>query len=84
MTKPPRFLVIDGTPQPDAPKERRRKRMLAHPELPTSVLRCTTCTGSAMIELRLGVELYAGKPRGGQKRLYCAQCFSQGVLRLIL
>lgn len=70
--------MIDGTPPPDAAKERRRKRMLAQPDMPTHILRCSSCTGIALVEMRLGVELYAGKPRKGQKSLICAQCLSQG------
>jgi hypothetical protein len=78
VSKPRTFKVINGTPPPDALKEAQRKRRLANPDKPAHLIRCNVCSGTALIQIRLGVELYCGKPRGGQKHMICVQCFSQG------
>lgn len=76
MTAGP-FKVIDGTPPPDTPKERSRARLRKQPK-PAGILRCHRCTGTALIEVKLGVELVNHKPRGGTKQLVCAVCLAQG------
>lgn len=67
------FRVIDGTPEPEGP----RKRMKAQAK-PSHIIRCRRCTGLAMIEVKLGMEMRNGKPAGGQKAIVCATCLTQG------
>lgn len=77
------FTVITGAPEPD--KALARRRASAKEILPSELVRCTTCTGSAMLQIRLGmVRRYRGRPAsGGQKALVCVQCLSQGRTTII-
>jgi len=77
VARPP-FTVITGTPEPDAALKKRRASAKAI--LPPEFVRCPSCTGNAMIEIRLGmVRTYRGKPAsGGQKQIVCATCLAQG------
>jgi hypothetical protein len=72
------FTVINGTPEPD--KATAKRRASAKAILPPEFVRCPSCTGNAMIEIRLGmVRKYRGRPAsGGQKRIVCATCLAQG------
>jgi hypothetical protein len=77
VTRTP-FTVIDGTPEPD--KALAKRRASAKAILPPEFIRCPSCTGNAMIEVRLGmVRKYRGRPAsGGQKQIVCALCLAQG------
>lgn len=72
------FTVITGTPEPDAALKKRRASAKAI--LPPEFVRCPSCTGNAMVEVRLGmVRKYRGRPAsGGQKQIVCALCLAQG------
>lgn len=76
------FRVIQGTPAPDTAKEQTRTRLKRQPK-PAHIVRCPRCTGLAMIEVKLGMELYNGKPRGGQKQIVCATCLQGGEYVLV-
>ena len=67
------FRVIDGTPEPEGPRKRMRAKAAPGP-----IIRCPSCTGLAMIEVKLGMVVRNGKPSGGQKVLVCATCLAQG------
>ena len=84
MSKPPprRFAVIDGTPAPETPVEGTLQRLRKQPR-PPSLVRCPHCTSAAVLEIKIGVELRNGKPRGGQKQLICAPCFARGETRIL-
>lgn len=69
--------VIQGTPAPDSPKERVRKRLRAMPRVP-DVIQCHRCTGMEVIEARLGVMWVNGRAKGGTKVLLCASCLLKG------
>lgn len=73
------FVVIDGTPAPDTPKERARarRRKAVTSEL-DHVLRCHRCTGISFLEVRLGMTWRNGKPVGGQRQLICETCHRAG------
>lgn len=76
--KPPhKFTVIQGTPQPDTPAERVRKRVRAMPK-PPYMAQCYRCGGREMIETKIGVLIKNGKPTGGTKQLLCALCLLKG------
>lgn len=77
MTGKP-FTVIDGTPEPD--KALAKRRATAKALLPPEFIRCPSCTGNAMIQIRLGmVRKFKGRPAsGGQKQTVCAACLTQG------
>lgn len=80
MDKPPdrKFVVIDGTPAPDTPKEQVLER-LRQMEGPPNQVRCHRCTGLAFIEVRLGMTYRKGrKPSGGQRQLVCVTCLQSG------
>lgn len=74
------FKIIDGTPPPEdeTPKEKMRRRLRAHPKIP-SALRCHICSSNAFVVLLLGPHIVDGKVRGGQKQYICGgPCFSEG------
>lgn len=77
MTRKP-FTVIDGGPEPD--KALAKRRASAKAILPPEFVRCQSCTGNAMIEVRLGmVRKFKGRPAsGGKKQIVCAVCLAQG------
>lgn len=74
---PPKFTVIQGTPPPDTPAERVRKRVRAMPK-PPYVAQCCRCGGREMMETKIGVMIKNGKPTGGTKQLLCAHCHRKG------
>jgi hypothetical protein len=77
MTERRRFHVIEGTPAPDTPVERVRKRVRAMAK-PPCMIQCHRCGGREVIETKTGVLLKNGKPTGGTKQLLCALCFMRG------
>ncbi|MCI8210756.1 hypothetical protein AUC61_14555 [Pseudomonas sp. S25] len=77
MTDKPRFHVIQGTPAPDTPVERVRKRVRAMPK-PAAMIQCHRCGGREVIETNTGVMLKGGKHSGGTKALICVACLIKG------
>lgn len=73
----PTLTVIDGTPPPDTPQQRRLSRIRkATPEI---LVRCKRCEGNAMMTVTLGMTWSAtGKPTGGTRQVVCAMCLSRG------
>ena len=78
-----RFTVIDGTPAPDTPQERRRVRMVA--TVPPQLVRCPYCSSNATVQVRLGMgrTRKGAKPSGGQKQIWCASCLMAGRMTVI-
>lgn len=76
MTDRPKFHVITGTPAPDNPTERVRKRV-RKTAVPL-IVQCHRCGGREVIETKIGVVMKDGKPSGGTKQLLCAACFMKG------
>ncbi|MBK7822995.1 MAG: hypothetical protein IPJ61_18595 [Tessaracoccus sp.] len=74
MTK---LHVIPGTPPPDTPAERVRKRIRAMPK-PPSMLQCHRCGGREVIQTKIGVLFHNGKLKGGTAQILCASCFLKG------
>lgn len=68
--------VVHGTPAPDTPQERVRKRIRA--TKPAEMLQCHRCGGREVIAARIGVLYENGKAKGGTKVLLCSLCFSRG------
>lgn len=77
MTDRPRFHVIHGTPAPDTPAERVRKRVRAAPK-PPSMIQCHRCGGREVIETKVGMLYKNGRAQGGTKQILCALCFMKG------
>ena len=77
MTIPPRFHVIDGTPEPETPAAAVRKRVKAMPK-PAEMLSCPRCSGHEFIETKIGVLVQAGRHKGGTKTLICVPCLTTG------
>lgn len=77
MTDTPRLHVIDGTPAPDSPEEKQRKRVRAMPK-PVSMIQCHRCGGREVFETKIGMLYKNGKPQGGTKQVLCASCFMRG------
>lgn len=73
MKKPNPFRVIEGTPEPNTARNRLRSCAKS-----SHILRCPRCTGLAMIEVKLGMEMRGGKAVGGQKQVVCATCLARG------
>lgn len=71
------LTLIPGTPAPDTPTERLRKRVRATPK-PAEMIQCHRCSGRELIEAKIGVMLKEGKPTGGTKVLLCAVCLLRG------
>lgn len=65
--------VIDGTPAPDTPTERVRKRVRAM-DTPAGMLQCPRCGGRETLDTRIG----ATTSGGGTKQRLCAACFLRG------
>jgi hypothetical protein len=42
------------------------------------MLQCNRCGGREVLELKTGVMLEGGKPKGGTKQLVCANCYMKG------
>lgn len=70
------FKVIDGTPAPDTPKQRRLDRI--RKAKPPELIRCHRCQGNAMIQVKLGMVYVNGKASGGTKTTVCAMCLARG------
>lgn len=68
--------VIKGTPPPDTPAEKVRKRVAAHPK-PVDMLQCG-CGGREVIEARVGMIFKNGRASGGTKQYLCAGCLMRG------
>ncbi len=77
VTGPPRFHVIDGTPAPDSPKERSRRRIRAM-ERPAEMVQCRRCGGREFIETTTGALMRRGRVVGGTKALVCVACLAAG------
>lgn len=73
----PKFEVIEGTPAPDTPVERVRKRVRATPA-PAELLQCHRCAGREVIETRVGMTIRKGRASGGTKTFLCATCHRKG------
>lgn len=73
----PRLHVILGTPAPDTPAERVRKRVRKHAR-PETILACPRCNGREIIEAKIGVTKRNGKLSGGTKVILCACCHRKG------
>lgn len=72
----PKLFVIPGSPPPDTPAERVRKRIRA--SKPAHVISCHRCGGIEVMETKLGVEYVDGRARGGTKQVLCATCWRGG------
>jgi hypothetical protein len=70
-----RLKVVTGTPAPDSPTERVRKRLRA---TKGPLLQCHRCGSREVLQTKVGVEIVDGKPRGGTKALVCASCWLKG------
>ena len=80
---PPRLHVIPGTPAPDSPAERVRKRVRAAPK-PASMIDCHRCGGREVIETRIGALYRSGRASGGTRQYLCALCFMRGERVVLL
>lgn len=70
--------VITGTPAPDTPAERQRKR-LVKAGTESGCLSCPRCGSLALTEVRTGMRPGStGKPVGGTKQWICAMCQMKG------
>lgn len=72
-----RFVVIEGTPPPDTPKQRVIDR-IKRTQKPPSMLQCHRCGCREVLELKTGVLYQDGKTKGGTKAIVCASCFMKG------
>lgn len=77
MTKPPRFEVIDGTPEPETPAADVKRRVKAMPK-PAEVVQCRRCGGREFIETVTGTMERGGKRSGGTKTMVCLPCLLTG------
>lgn len=77
MAEKPRLHVIPGTPAPESPAEKVRKRIRAMPRAP-GVIQCHRCTGMEVIESRIGATWESGRAKGGTKVLLCVSCLMKG------
>ncbi len=69
--------VIPGTPAPDTPAERVRKRLRAAPKLPDT-LQCPRCAGREVLVTITGAAVRGGKVTGGTRAWVCAGCHRNG------
>ena len=73
----PKFEVIDGSPAPDTPAERVRKRVRAA-DKPAAMIQCHRCGGREVIETKVGMLFKNGRAQGGTRTILCATCHRQG------
>lgn len=73
----PKFQVINGTPAPDTPAARVRKRARAA-DKPASLIDCHRCASREVMEVKVGMVLKNGRPSGGQRTYLCAACHRKG------
>lgn len=78
MTDKPKLHLIQGTPAPDTPVERVRKRVRAMPK-PAAMVQCHRCGGREVIETKIGMLMKDGRATGGTKTLICVGCLLTGV-----
>jgi len=83
VTKPPRFHVIDGTPEPESPASAVKRRVKAMPG-PAEMFQCPRCGGREFIETITGAMKRGGKRVGGSKALICVTCLAAGARVAIL
>lgn len=76
-TRGVKLHVIDGTPAPDTPLERERKRVRAMPK-PASMLQCPRCGSRESLQTKLGAVFKNGKVSGGTKQHICVACLARG------
>lgn len=69
--------LVNGSKPPDSPKQRGRDRIKAMPK-PAGMIQCGRCGGREVTETRIGVEISAGKPKGGTRQLICTGCLMRG------
>lgn len=72
MTFKPR--IVPATPEPPAEQVKRRVRAMPKP---AAMLQCR-CGCRDMLEVRTGVMLVDGQPKGGESQFLCAACFLKG------
>ena len=77
MTDRPPFLVIQGSPAPDTPLERSRKRT-RRTHKPAELAQCPRCSGREFVQAKTGVLIRDGKPTGGTAALLCTLCLMNG------
>lgn len=75
--RPMKLTVIQGTPAPDTPVERVRKRVRAAGK-PPSMIQCHRCGGREVIEAKVGMVMKNGRASGGTKSILCATCHRNG------
>ena len=68
--------LIPGTPAPDTPAERVRKRLRA--VKPAEMLQCPRCAGREVMTTVTGATIKGGKVAGGTKSWVCAGCHRKG------
>jgi hypothetical protein len=68
--------LIPGTPAPDTPTERVRKRLRALK--PADMLECPRCAGREVLVTITGAVYQGGKVKGGTKSWVCAGCHRKG------
>ena len=77
MTDRPKLHVIHGSPPPDTPAEKVRKRVKVMAK-PASMVQCHRCGGREVIRTEIGVMRQGGKAKKGTEQLLCAGCFMRG------
>jgi hypothetical protein len=71
----PKLTLVPS--KPPGPAEAVRLRVKKAPK-PAAMLQCNRCGGREVLELKTGVMLEDGKPKGGTKQLVCATCYMKG------
>lgn len=77
MTDRPKLHVIQGTPAPDTPVEKARKRVKAM-DKPACMIQCHRCASREVIVTKIGMTYKNGKASGGTQQILCATCFMKG------
>lgn len=69
--------IVHGTPAPDTPKERARKRV-RDMDKPEYMLQCPRCGCREMMETVIGGWIKNGKLSGGSRTILCVDCHRKG------
>lgn len=69
--------LIPGTPAPDTPAERTRKKLRAAAR-PPELLQCPRCAGREVLVTVTGATIKGGRVSGGTKCWVCAGCHRMG------
>lgn len=69
--------IVQGSPPPDTPAEKLRRKIRARPK-PPEMLQCPRCGSREIVQVKIGMYFKNGKAIGGTPQWLCATCQRNG------